>query len=87
MSNICPQKPKLNRHVWEQLESTEIRDYAVRFEEIWVIDGPLFDDQPEKLPAGVDRHDAKAADLTIMRWRDALLCGAGGRAWGGADAR
>ena len=54
MSNICPQKPKLNRRVWEHLERTEIRDYAVRFEDIWVIDGPIFDDQPEKLPAGGD---------------------------------
>lgn len=86
MSNICPQKPKLNRQVWELLESTEIRDYAVRFEEIWVTDGPIFDDQREKLPAGVDRHDAKGADLTIMRWPDALSCGAGGRAWGCAGA-
>ena len=54
LSNICPQKPNLNRKVWEHLEATEADDYANRFEEIWVIDGPIFNDPPEKLPAGVD---------------------------------
>ena len=55
MSNICPQRPNLNRKVWEHLEATEADDYANRFEEIWIIDGPIFSDGPsEKLPAGVD---------------------------------
>jgi hypothetical protein len=62
MSNICPKKPKPNRQVWEQMASTEIRDYAVRFEGIWVINGPIFDDQREKLPAGVATH---AGDLWL----------------------
>ncbi|MCY2926107.1 MAG: DNA/RNA non-specific endonuclease [Planctomycetota bacterium] len=54
MSNICPQKPKLNRKVWEKLEAIEADDYANRFEEVWIIDGPIFDEQPDKLAAGVD---------------------------------
>lgn len=54
MSNICPQKPKLNQRVWKELEAIEADNYANKFEEVWVIDGPIFDPQPEKLPAGVD---------------------------------
>ncbi|MCY2928732.1 MAG: DNA/RNA non-specific endonuclease [Planctomycetota bacterium] len=54
MSNVCPQRPNLNRRVWERLEALEADDYANRFEELWVVDGPIFDDQPEKLAAGID---------------------------------
>lgn len=53
MSNIIPQKPKLNRQVWEQLESVEVRDYAQRFKQVWVLDGPVFGAQPETFPSGV----------------------------------
>jgi len=53
MSNILPQKPHLNRGVWERLESQEIREYAQRYETIWVIDGPVFGDHPTRLKAGV----------------------------------
>jgi endonuclease G len=52
MSNICPQKPELNQHVWERLEKTELAD-AGRFEEVWVIDGPIYDDNPTTWPSGV----------------------------------
>jgi len=54
MSNICPQRPDPNRKVWKHLEATEADDYGNRFEEVWVIDGPIFPDGPsEKLPTGV----------------------------------
>jgi endonuclease G len=43
LSNICPQSPELNERVWERLEADE-RKYADRFEEVWVIDGPVFGD-------------------------------------------
>jgi endonuclease G len=43
LSNICPQAPSLNRDVWEKLEADE-RKFANQFEEIWVIDGPVFAD-------------------------------------------
>jgi endonuclease G, mitochondrial len=43
LSNICPQTAELNEHVWENLEVSE-RKYADRFEEVWVIDGPIFAD-------------------------------------------
>ncbi|HVT82021.1 MAG TPA: DNA/RNA non-specific endonuclease [Phycisphaerae bacterium] len=56
LSNICPQAPELNRHVWERLEAQE-RKYAAECEEIWVIDGPIFADlnggTTQRLAAGV----------------------------------
>jgi len=42
MSNIVPQRPTLNRQVWMRLEQTEIRDYAGRYGQVWVIVGPVF---------------------------------------------
>jgi endonuclease G len=42
LSNMCPQWPNLNRHPWEQLE-VKIRDLAVKYGEIWVIVGPIFE--------------------------------------------
>jgi endonuclease G len=41
MTNICPQSPNLNQKVWENLERAEL-DYANRFGEVWVVDGPIF---------------------------------------------
>lgn len=53
MSNIVPQKPNLNRRVWERLEQVEVKDYAQRFTRVWVIDGPVFDANPPTLRSGV----------------------------------
>jgi endonuclease G, mitochondrial len=43
LSNVCPQSPPLNEHVWERLEVKE-REYADSCQEVWVIDGPIFSD-------------------------------------------
>jgi len=40
MSNICPQKPALNRKVWRRLEARVLK-YARECEEVWVITGPV----------------------------------------------
>ncbi len=53
MSNIIPQKPNLNRRVWERLEQEEVKTYAQRFKAVWVIDGPVFDATPPRLRSGV----------------------------------
>jgi endonuclease G len=53
MSNILPQKPNLNRRVWERLEREEVKTYAQRFKTVWVIDGPIFDATPSRLRSGV----------------------------------
>ena len=57
MSNICPQKPDLNRKVWERLERLE-EGYANKFGGIWVITGPIFDQHVEILNHQVEIPDA-----------------------------
>ena len=57
MSNICPQKPLLNRGIWKNLEERIANKYSNRFEEVWVITGPIFDDEKKTLPSGVEIPD------------------------------
>ena len=53
MSNICPQKPNLNRQVWRLLEQQIADDYAERLETVWMVTGPIFGSQIEWLQSGV----------------------------------
>ncbi|OLO02646.1 endonuclease [Salinicola socius] len=45
MTNITPQRPKLNRQLWQRLEEAVIDDFVPRFGSVWVVAGPVFDDQ------------------------------------------
>jgi endonuclease G len=49
MSNICPQRHALNGGVWRDLEHRIATNYAGRFGEVWVLAGPVFGANPEKL--------------------------------------
>lgn len=42
MTNIIPQKPSLNRQWWQRLERLIARDYSERYDEVWVLTGPIF---------------------------------------------
>jgi len=42
MSNITPQRPNLNRRLWQRLEEVVIDDFAPRFGTLQVITGPVF---------------------------------------------
>jgi len=53
MSNIIPQRSKLNRGIWNNLEQMEIRKYAQELEEIWVLTGGIFEGN-EHLASGVN---------------------------------
>ena len=57
MSNICPQRPELNRKVWERLERLE-EGYANKFGGIWVITGPIFDQHTQILNRQVEIPDS-----------------------------
>ncbi len=50
MTNITPQRPNLNRKVWQRLEEVEADVFAPRFKDVWVITGPVFDRNPQRLP-------------------------------------
>lgn len=58
MTGITPQRPKMNRDIFENMERLEIRDYAQRFETIWIIAGTIFDENIEALKSGVEIPDA-----------------------------
>lgn len=57
MSNICPQKPELNRKTWERLERLE-EAYANKFDGIYVLTGPIFDEHVEIMNKQVEIPDA-----------------------------
>ena len=42
MSNIGPQRDKMNRGCWQKLEKLIIREFAPAWEHIWVLTGPIF---------------------------------------------
>lgn len=42
MSNIGPQRKKMNRGCWQRLEKLIIREFAPAWEHIWVLTGPIF---------------------------------------------
>lgn len=49
MTNVTPQKPKLNQQLWQRLEETEIKQFAKLFGKVWVITGPVFSGTIERL--------------------------------------
>lgn len=58
MSNVIPQKPELNRQIWQRLEMLIAKDYAQELGDVWVITGPVFGADTRKLPGGVAIPDA-----------------------------
>lgn len=51
MTNISPQKPNLNRKLWQRLEEVEVKYFTQFAPNIWVTTGPVFDDKIEYLKA------------------------------------
>lgn len=42
MSNICPQTKTLNQQTWKYLEEIEADYLANKYDEIWILTGPIF---------------------------------------------
>lgn len=53
MSNIIPQTPHVNRHIWKDLEMRVSRRYGRYFGEVWVVTGPVFTEPVKRLASGV----------------------------------
>ena len=49
VSNISPQKPKLNQKLWQRLEEVEIEYFAKRYHPLWVYAGPIFKSHGKRL--------------------------------------
>lgn len=56
-SNVCPQKNTLHSTVWQELEEVITVDYADMLKEVWVITGPIFDRDIQRLKSGVEIPD------------------------------
>ena len=48
MTNISPQLPGCNRGIWKRLE-TQVRRWAAKEGELYVITGPIFDRKPKRM--------------------------------------
>ena len=49
MSNIVPQKPKLNQKLWQRLEEVEVKHFTKLKGKLSVITGPVFDADIQRL--------------------------------------
>jgi len=77
MTNVIPQEPNINRHLWKDLEMRVARHYGRYFGEVWVITGPVFQGEIKKLDSGipvpsayykiiVDEHDGELRALAFL---------------------
>ena len=58
MSNISPQKARLNEMVWQRLEEAESDVVAPGAVELWVVTGPVFDQRRALKKSGIALPDA-----------------------------
>jgi endonuclease G len=49
MTNITPQKPSLNQKSWQRLEEIVSNDFSKWQGDFWVVTGPIFDENPQKI--------------------------------------
>jgi endonuclease G len=48
-----PQKHSFNAGLWKQLEARELRNYALRYGEIWIVAGPVFGERIHRTSTGL----------------------------------
>ena len=65
MTNISPQRPKLNQQIWQRLEEAELSFFAKNFGKVWVMTGPIFGDNPEKMSSALWHIDIPKAFYKI----------------------
>ena len=53
LSNIVPQHHGFNAGLWKTLELREALNYVGRFQEIWVLAGPVFGQEIHRIPSGL----------------------------------
>lgn len=49
MTNIAPQRPNLNRKLWQRLEAAEMDVLVPRFGALWIVAGPVYSASPKRL--------------------------------------
>ena len=77
MSNIAPQRHRLNAGLWQELEQRIATTYPARYGEVWVLTGPVLGPEPARLkgrvavPAAfyqiiVDEQDGRLRTLAFI---------------------
>jgi endonuclease G len=77
MSNITPQRHALNAGIWKTLEQKIATSYPARYEEVWVLTGPIFGERPARLRGDIhvpdafflivlDEHEGKLRTLSLI---------------------
>ncbi|MGJ8514363.1 hypothetical protein R84981_002289 [Carnimonas sp. R-84981] len=51
MTNVAPQRPALNRKLWQRLEAAVVDQMLPRFGSLWVITGPVYTANGQWLPS------------------------------------
>ncbi len=91
MSNVVPQRPAFNSGLWRQIEERIARNYPARFEEVWVVCGPVQAEPIVRLrPGGVAVPEALflvVLDETDGCWRAQAFIVPQGAAGRGDDWR
>ncbi|HIQ39551.1 MAG TPA: DNA/RNA non-specific endonuclease [Sulfurivirga caldicuralii] len=59
MSNIAPQRSRLNQKLWQRIEEAAMDHFVKLFRELWVVTGPVWDEKPRYMKtAWIDVPDA-----------------------------
>jgi endonuclease G len=53
MSNIAPQTPRLNELLWQRIEEAEAEIVAPKMHQLWVVTGPVFNADANRLASGI----------------------------------
>lgn len=73
MSNISPQRKNLNQRLWQRLEEVTTNHFLARKKTLWIITGPIFDDDVTTLRSGVEIPDAFYKIIVSPATEDAPL--------------
>ncbi len=68
-SNVSPQYPALNRHIWKDLEE-QVRRWAARYDSLYVVTGPC-------LEPDLPRQGASGVGVPAAYFKALLVCGGG----------
>ncbi len=72
MTNISPQKPTLNRKLWQRLEELVTGYFSKRWGTIWVMTGPIFDKEKPTFLNNTKIQIPKAFYKILIRPNDNL---------------
>lgn len=74
LSNITPQKADLNQKAWMYLESA-VRHAAYHLNQVWVLTGPLYEDNETPLPQADEHHKIPSGYWKLVMSKSGKMAG------------